>query len=39
VPSFELDDTDTPITKWWKSPATITLIAKEYAKYLISQVA
>ena len=39
VPSFELDDTDTPITKWWKSPATITLIAKEYTKYLISQVA
>ena len=39
VPSFELDHSNSLTTRWWANPATIALIAKEYAKYLISQVA
>ncbi len=39
VLSFELDNTGPLTTRWWKKPATIALIAKEYAKYLISNIA
>jgi uncharacterized SAM-binding protein YcdF (DUF218 family) len=38
VPSFELDNTDSTTSSWWKTPATIAMITKEYAKYLISRV-